>query len=119
MIRKNLVEVFSDPRKVTGEDVKAYLRPLLRPGSWMANLRTERSTDPTFVEQNLKSIRCPVLIVWGKEDAWHPVAIAETFHQQLPQAEVEIFSNCGHLPHEEQPACFNQSALKFLKAKVI
>lgn len=118
LIRKNLVEAFADPRKVTREDVEAYLRPLLRPGSWGANLRTERSTDPTFVEQNLNSIRCPVLIVWGKEDAWHPVAMSETFHQQLPQAEVEIFSNCGHLPHEEQPACFNQSALKFLEGKV-
>jgi pimeloyl-ACP methyl ester carboxylesterase len=118
LIRKNLAEAFADPRKVTGYDVEAYLRPLLRPGSWMANLHTERSTDPTFVEQNLKSIRCPVLIVWGKEDAWHPVAMAETFHQQLPQAEVGIFSNCGHLPHEEHPACFNQSALKFLEGKV-
>lgn len=118
MIRKNLVEAFADPQKVTREDVEAYLRPLLRPGSWVANLRTERSTDPTFVEQNLKSIRCPVLIVWGQQDAWHPVGMAEAFHQQLPQAAVEILSNCGHLPHEEQPDCFNQRALEFLKGKV-
>jgi len=118
MIRKNLVEAYADPQKVTREDVEAYLRPLLRPGSWVANLRTERSTDPTFVEQNLKSIRCPVLIVWGQQDAWHPVGMAEAFHQQLPQAAVEILSNCGHLPHEEQPDCFNQRALEFLKGKV-
>lgn len=118
LFRKNLVEVFADPQKVTREDVEAYLRPLLRPGSWTANLRTERSTNPVFVELNLKEIRCPVLIIWGQQDPWHPVTMAEAFRQQLPQAEVEILSNCGHLPHEEQPDCFNELALSFLERNV-
>lgn len=118
MVRKNLMEAFSDPRKLSSEDVAAYTQPLLRPGSWAANLRTERSTDPTFVEQNLSEIHCPVLIVWGQKDAWHPVGMVKAFHKLLPQAEVEILSNCGHLPHEEQPECFNQRALEFMKGIV-
>jgi len=115
LIRKNLVEAFADPQKVTAEIVEAYLRPLLRPGSWTTNLRTERNSDPTFVEQHLKDIHSPALIIWGQEDAWHPATMAEVFHRQLPQAEVEILSNCGHLPHEEQPESFNQLALSFLE----
>lgn len=118
MVRQNLREAFADPRKVTNDDIYAYTEPLLRPDSWAANLRTERSTDPTFVEQNLHEIHCPVLIIWGQQDVWHPVGMVNAFHQQLPQAELEIFSNCGHLPHEEQPECFNQRALEFINRKV-
>ncbi len=114
MIRKNLEEAYADARKVTEADVQAYTQPLLRPGSWAANLRTERSTAPEFVEQHLADIHCPVLIVWGKEDAWHPLAMTEAFHQKLPQAKIEVLPNCGHLPHEELPDCFNQHALTFL-----
>ncbi len=117
LVRQNLSEAFANPQKLSPEDVTAYTQPLLRPGSWAANLRTERCTDPTFVEQNLKSIRCPVLIIWGQEDAWHPMTMVEAFHQQLPQAEVAILSHCGHLPHEEQPECFNQRVLEFLEGK--
>lgn len=118
LIRKNLVGAFADQQKVTQEDVEAYLQPLLRSGSWTVNLRTERCTNPTFVEQHLKEIRCPVLIIWGQEDAWHPVAMTEAFCRQLPKAEVEILSRCGHLPHEERPDCFNQRALSFIKRNV-
>lgn len=114
MVLQNLKEAFADPKKVSAVDIRAYTQPLLRSGSWAANLRTERNADPTFVEQNLNKIHCPVLIVWGQQDAWHPVAMAEAFHRQLPQAEVEILPNCGHLPHEEQPDDFNQRALAFL-----
>lgn len=114
MIRKNLEEAYADARKVTEADVQAYTQPLLRPGSWAANLRTERSTAPEFVEQHLADIHCPVLIVWGKEDAWHPLAMTEAFHQKLPQAKIVVLPNCGHLPHEELPDCFNQHALTFL-----
>jgi pimeloyl-ACP methyl ester carboxylesterase len=115
IIRKNLEEAFANPKKITDQDVQAYTQPLLRPGSWTANLRTERSTDPSFVEQHLADIQCPVLILWGKEDAWHPVTMTEVFHQKLPQAKIEILSECGHLPHEEQPDVFNQRALAFLQ----
>ena len=118
MVRQNLREAFADPQKVTNDVVTAYTEPLLRPGNWGANLRTERSTDPKFVEQKLNEIHCPVLIVWGQQDAWHPVVMVNAFHQQLPQAELEILANCGHLPHEEQPECFNQRALEFINRKV-
>ncbi|MDB5914121.1 MAG: hypothetical protein JWP22_2796, partial [Ramlibacter sp.] len=33
----------------------------------------------------------------------------------LPRAQVQVFSNCGHLPQTEQPEKFVQSAVEFLQ----
>jgi pimeloyl-ACP methyl ester carboxylesterase len=52
----------------------------------------------------LRSIRAPVLILWGKEDRLLPSTSAEDFRRNIPTADVEIIPGCGHIPQLERPA---------------
>ena len=49
----------------------------------------------------------------GENDEWIPVADAEKFKAMIPQAEVKIMPQTGHVPMEERPAESLAIALSF------
>ena len=51
----------------------------------------------------LHRAQAPALVLWGARDEIVPVATAHEFGRLLPNAQVSILENCGHLPHVEQP----------------
>lgn len=114
IVRGNLREAFYNQRLITDEVVSVYLGPLRRSGFWKANLKLERSWNPSFVEEKIHCIGCPTLVIWGEDDPWHPVRMAHEFGRRIRGSQVEILPACGHLPHEEQPDFFNRLLLKFL-----
>ncbi|MFY9178715.1 MAG: alpha/beta hydrolase [Venatoribacter sp.] len=69
-----------------------------------------------FKKGLMNNIKCPVLIMWGKNDAWIPPAHVELFKKALPQAEVIMYDNCGHLPMEEAAEQSAADALAFFNA---
>ena len=62
----------------------------------------------------LPEIRCPTLIVWGREDVLVPVADAEEFERLLPDARKVVFDETGHVPMLERPAAFNDGLMRFV-----
>lgn len=56
----------------------------------------------------------PVMIAWGKEDQLFSVDDAHRMGNQLPESNVHVFENCGHVPPLEQSDHFNQAILQFL-----
>ena len=54
------------------------------------------------------------MTVWGTEDVIIPVSHAENVHQELPDSIVRVIPECGHWPHMEKPAQFNQMLVSFL-----
>ncbi len=61
----------------------------------------------------LQSLDCPVLIVHGDRD---PVPVAGSYEwaEALPNARLEVFEDCGHLPWLEQPDRFFPLVQEFL-----
>lgn len=51
----------------------------------------------------LAEIRCPVLLVVGRDDQWSPVSQHEDMLALLPDARLEIVENAGHFAPVEQP----------------
>ena len=51
----------------------------------------------------LPSIRCPTLILAGREDALAPLAEQEALVAAIPGAKLEILEKCGHLAPLERP----------------
>jgi pimeloyl-ACP methyl ester carboxylesterase len=45
----------------------------------------------------LPELKMPVLIQWGALDQITPVAQAQTMHRLIPQSQLEVFADCGHL----------------------
>jgi pimeloyl-ACP methyl ester carboxylesterase len=54
----------------------------------------------------LHRIQIPTLIVWGAEDRLMPAAYGPAFRELIPNAQLETFKECGHLPQVEKPDLF-------------
>jgi pimeloyl-ACP methyl ester carboxylesterase len=62
----------------------------------------------------LSEIACPTLIVWGKEDMLVPVADADEFEREIPNARKILMDDTGHVPMLERPVVFNDCLMEFL-----
>jgi pimeloyl-ACP methyl ester carboxylesterase len=64
----------------------------------------------------LASIRCPTLIIVGREDVLTPPALAEEIAQGIPGARLEVIPDCGHLSTLERPEAVNRAMRAWLTA---
>ena len=67
-----------------------------------------------FLDDTVKTIKRPTLIVWGREDGLTPVADAERFQKDIAGSKLIVFDQCGHVPNIEKAGEFNAAVLKFL-----
>jgi 3-oxoadipate enol-lactonase len=65
--------------------------------------------------ENLKNLEKPTLVLVGKKDITTPVWASEMIHEWLPQSELIIIPDAGHLTILDHPAEFNDLVLKFWK----
>ncbi len=65
-------------------------------------------------ELELSRITMPTLLIWGREDRIIPLAYGKALAKALPQGELVVFDDVGHLPHIEAPHLTNQSIRSFL-----
>ena len=65
--------------------------------------------------ENLKSLNIPTLILVGKKDITTPVWASEMIHEWLPQSELIIIPDAGHLIILDHPNEFNDLVLSFWK----
>ena len=77
----------------------------LEPQQLLREAQALADADPKLAD-HLKRVQCPVLLVWGENDQVVPPAYAQAYKQCLPQAELKLLPNCGHLPMFEQETAF-------------
>src|SRR5262245_32158110 len=64
----------------------------------------------------LSTIKCPTLVLVGREDALTPPSLAQEIADGTPGARLEIIPNCGHLSTLEQPEAVNRALRTWLSA---
>lgn len=52
----------------------------------------------------LATIRCPTLVLCGRDDGWSPVAQHESIAAAIPGASLALVPECGHMAPIERPA---------------
>lgn len=118
LVRAGLRQVFFDDRHLTPERVEEYLAPLARPGTMPALqslLASGSGWEGGHLPELAKEIRKPTLILWGREDAWIPVAHADRFEASIPGSRKVILERCGHVPQEEHPQETARRIAEFLR----
>ena len=70
--------------------------------------------DPVPMYARLKGIKAPTLVTWGRDDRMLPVEGALMGFRQLPNAELHIFSRCGHWAQVERKEEFERIVSEFL-----
>ena len=62
----------------------------------------------------LASIRAPVLLIWGSEDAEVPLRVAQEAMGELMGARLVTLEGAGHFPFLDQPEAFAEAVTAFL-----
>jgi pimeloyl-ACP methyl ester carboxylesterase len=70
-----------------------------------------RYTDE--VEARIGAIRCPIMLLWGEEDAWLPLAQGRRLASMLPDCTFRTVPEAGHLVPEDAPEAITAAALTF------
>jgi 2-hydroxy-6-oxonona-2,4-dienedioate hydrolase len=102
---------FARPWQIPLKWVKDQYKLAQLPNFTEATLATLRSTvgpagQREVLLDKLPRLQMPTLIVWGIEDRVIPYGQAQDALARLQKGSLELISNCGHLPHVEQPKRF-------------
>jgi len=66
------------------------------------------------IESLYPAIEVPVLVVWGRDDAWIPVERAHRLHDLIPRARLLVIEEAGHLIQLDQPAALTAALTQWL-----
>jgi pimeloyl-ACP methyl ester carboxylesterase len=70
--------------------------------------------DRPDMSETMQHFEKPVLLICGKEDTITPPVVMEAMEKLLPQGQLVIISEAGHLPPLEAPTVFHEAVLSFL-----
>jgi pimeloyl-ACP methyl ester carboxylesterase len=110
-----------------------WLPPMLGPGrardgELMARLSAmvERATPQLFQRQiaallrrpnahrGLSAISCPTAVIVGRQDAWSPLAQHEEMAALVPEAQLTVIEEAGHMTPVEQPEAVAEALLAWM-----
>jgi pimeloyl-ACP methyl ester carboxylesterase len=66
----------------------------------------------------IQQVRCPSLVIWGRQDQFLPVTHVEVLKPLLANATYELVDQCGHVPMTEIAERFNRMTLDFLSTQL-
>jgi pimeloyl-ACP methyl ester carboxylesterase len=67
-----------------------------------------------YLDDVVKTIKRPTLIIWGRQDGLVLLADGERFNREIAGSKMIVIDECGHVPNVEKPGEFNAAVLKFL-----
>ena len=114
LVARGLRSAYNHSPVVDDTLVDRYTDLILREGTRQAILARSTRNRRNTTSADLSSLAQPTLIIWGAQDALIPVATGKRLHQTLPNSELVIYDNLGHVPMEEDPSRTARDVLKFL-----
>ena len=70
--------------------------------------------DDTFAAWEL-----PVLILWGEDDGFLPVHIAERLNDAMPTSTLGVLPGCGHFVTEDAPETLAPMIYEYLRVRYL
>jgi pimeloyl-ACP methyl ester carboxylesterase len=105
--------LFHDKSLVTDKMVDEQLALRLRAAFTITKIQ-EAGDRGTLSEQDVRAVKAPALIVWGKYDELANPAGADRLEKAIPGSKKMILDNCGHMPQLECAGEFNRVVRDFL-----
>lgn len=110
----NLRQVYGDPSKIKEEDINRFYQLVRREGNRQATVERLKNSGEK-IQDSIKYLQTPTLILWGAKDKWTPVQYAYQFKDAIKASQLKIYPEAGHIPMEEIPVETVADALDFLK----
>ena len=103
-----------DPARFTDEIWQGYTKPLGADNWDYALWQLTRSSDAADLAARLPELTLPILVITGDDDRIVPTEQSIRLAAELPNAELVVIPNCGHVPQEECPQEFMMAVETFL-----
>ena len=103
-VRTLLKECVSDETLIDDHVVKQYYEPISDGLAREAIMYALRNFDMDAIAEGLMRVEHEVLVLWGKNDSWHPPAGSVYFQSLLRTGRYYLVRNAGHLLQEEAPS---------------
>ncbi len=94
-------------------EFEGYYRPLLIENTDAALVEMLKTGEKNLLNET-ESLRVPVLLIWGEEDAWVQLEEGYKLDSLLPDSELVVMPGEGHCPMETSPGKFNSILFQFL-----
>jgi pimeloyl-ACP methyl ester carboxylesterase len=108
--------MFHNKSLVTDRMVEDNLILRLRSAYAIAKIQESGATGRgSLTEEEVRGVKAPTLIVWGKYDELANPAGADRLADTIPGSRKVLIDDCGHLPQLEKPVEFNRIVTEFLK----
>ncbi|AQS54678.1 alpha/beta fold hydrolase [Novibacillus thermophilus] len=118
-IDKQLRSVYYNLSNMNVEELyDGYITPLKERDFHRALFQFGRSREDDLSSMELRDIRQPTLLLWGRHDRIVPLNIGKRLLRDLPNARLEIIEETGHLPMEEKPLDVVERLAPFLHIPV-
>jgi pimeloyl-ACP methyl ester carboxylesterase len=110
-----LTLAWHDPTKAT-QDVLAGYRKATQAENWDRGLwELTKASQDSNLETRLAEVTQPTLVITGDDDRIVPTADSVRLAAELPNAELVVLPQCGHVPQEECPAPWLEAVTEFVK----
>ena len=104
-----------DKSLITNRMVDDTLMTHLKSGYAIGKILEAGPNLNALSEEEVRTVRTPTLIIWGKDDEMTGPAAADRLAAIIPGGRKLIIDNAGHMPQWEQPDEFNRVVTEFLK----
>ena len=104
-----------NPALLSDEMIENYKKPLQVENWDKALWEFTLASRPPDLAERLKELTLPVLVITGDDDRIVPPADSIRLAGELPNADLEVIDEAGHVPHEEQPQAFLREVNRFLQ----
>ena len=122
VVRFVLRTIVHRPEDVTRSQVEGYADPLSTAEARAALIATALRIQPPDLKVTAKrypEIDVPALLLWGRQDRVVPLSVGEALSRALPQGQLVVLDDCGHLPAEELPMKSVEVLEAFLRGRPV
>jgi 2-hydroxymuconate-semialdehyde hydrolase len=106
--------------RLTEDDLQAYLEPWRSdPGAFFRAVRGITGQGLAGRDDELAKLDVPALILWGEEDPFLPVELAERLGEALPGSTIGLLPGCSHFLNEDAPSTVGPLVYEYLRSQYL
>ena len=105
---------WSDPSRISPDVYANYRKPLQAENWDLALWELTKASSSSTVADRIPEITLPALVVSGEDDLIVPLELSLRLAEELPNARLAVFQDCGHVPQEECPGLFMSAVEQFI-----
>ncbi|MEY2625842.1 MAG: hypothetical protein RL412_1617 [Pseudomonadota bacterium] len=112
-----LTNDYGDPQRVSDAVVDEWYEMWMREGNRLAMLNLLRQYVSGGVEDKIRAVSVPVLLIWGEKNKRVPLALAYETKNLLvnsPEVRLEVLPGIGHMLVQEAPEASSKLIRRYL-----